>query len=176
MALLRALGPQVGTNLGLNHAKRARRFGRPDLAAAIYAEDVAVVGTVEPSGTLPDLLEGLAEVAALAGTAPGPERAAQLFGAAEALRGAGGSPRSADAEPERDRALAALRAQLGEAAFTAALQAGRSMTLEATIAAALAEDAEPSRSPRPRASGAGTIARPRRTRRWTRPTSASPRP
>src|SRR5262249_18105533 len=141
LALLGSLGPRVGSNFGPNNAKQARRLGRPDLAAAIYAEDVAVVGAVGPIALLPDLLEGLAEVAALAGTAPGPERAARLLGAAEALRATGGSPSPAGAEAERERALAALRAQLGEAAFSAAFQAGRSMTIEAIVAAALAADA-----------------------------------
>jgi predicted ATPase/DNA-binding SARP family transcriptional activator len=142
LALLKLQAPRIGTSLGLTYARQARRMGLFDLAVASYTDDIAVVGVVGPREALPDLLEGLAELAALAGTAPGPERAARLFGAAEVLRAAGGSPPPAEAEGER--ALAALRAQLGELAFTAALQAGRSMTIEASIAAALEEDVESS--------------------------------
>ena len=67
------------------------------------------------------------------------EQAAALWGAAEALRGEIGSPLSPDEREEQARAVAAVRQDLAEAAFTAAWARGRAMTLEQAISFALAE-------------------------------------
>ncbi len=66
-------------------------------------------------------------------------RAARLYGAAEALREAIGSPLPPSARAPHERSLAAARALLGEADFTAAWAEGRALTMEAAITEALSE-------------------------------------
>jgi hypothetical protein len=66
--------------------------------------------------------------------------AARLFGAAEALRAAIGSPIPPIERAEYERAVAASRTALGEAAFAAAWAEGRAMTLERAVEFALAAD------------------------------------
>jgi non-specific serine/threonine protein kinase len=66
-----------------------------------------------------------------------PERAARLIGAAErAFEAIGVGPQPADV-PEYERYIAAVRAQLDESAFEAALAEGRAMTVEQAVAYAL---------------------------------------
>jgi non-specific serine/threonine protein kinase len=67
-----------------------------------------------------------------------PARAARLLGAAEAARERIGARYWFDERESYERALAATRAQLGEAAFSAAWAEGQALTLEQAIAAALA--------------------------------------
>ena len=77
--------------------------------------------------------EWLAGVAALAAACEAPESAARLFGAAEGLRDALGH---AFVLPERaafERGADAARMALGEAAFTAASDAGRALALEQAL-------------------------------------------
>lgn len=84
-------------------------------------------------------LEGLAELASRRGQ---PERAAELFGAAEAPRGLGVGFyfSTVDAAGYRRR-IGTLRSQLGEAAFRSAWTRGRALTLEqARELAALSPD------------------------------------
>ena len=59
-----------------------------------------------------------------------PPKAAWIFGAAEALREASGVPLSPVERRDHDQQAAALRAALGEAAFTAAWAEGRAMPLQ----------------------------------------------
>ena len=79
-------------------------------------------------------LEGLACIAAGGG---GAERAARLFGAAEALREAAGYQQAPRARSLRELYLAAARSQVGEAAWVEAWEEGRSLTFEEAIAYAL---------------------------------------
>ena len=72
-------------------------------------------------------LEGLAGVALVSGQH---ERAARLFGAAEALRAVAGTPQWPIDQPGHARDVAAVRAMLGEDAFAAAWAGGRAMTAE----------------------------------------------
>ncbi len=65
------------------------------------------------------------------------QRAARLFGAAEALREPIGSVIDLVDQPEYERQLAILRAQLDEATFAAAWAEGRTMTMEQAIEYAL---------------------------------------
>jgi predicted ATPase len=81
-------------------------------------------------------LERFAGLAAGQGRA---ERAAQLFGAAEALRETIGRPIPAGDRADYDRDVTAARLQLAEATFAAAWATGRTMTIEDAIAYALEE-------------------------------------
>jgi hypothetical protein len=83
-------------------------------------------------------LEGLACISAAEGEA---ERAARLFGAAEALREAVGYQHTPEEDPWRGPYLASARSRLGEEAREEALAEGRAMTLERAIAYALGEGA-----------------------------------
>jgi tetratricopeptide (TPR) repeat protein len=79
-------------------------------------------------------LEGLAGVAAAQGQA---ERAARLFGAAEAVREAIGAPAPVPERVDYEGSKVAVRAALGEEAFAAAWAAGRALTWEQAVALAL---------------------------------------
>jgi len=80
-------------------------------------------------------LAGLGSAAALDEE---PERAAHLWGAAEGLRVAIGARPALATRATYERALAIVRAQLGEGAFAAGWAAGQALPLESAIAEALA--------------------------------------
>jgi predicted ATPase/DNA-binding XRE family transcriptional regulator len=82
-------------------------------------------------------LDGLARVAAVQRR---PERAARLLGASAALREEMGTPLMPIARADRDHAMNAARAALGEDAFAAAWDEGHAITLEESIAGALDDD------------------------------------
>jgi tetratricopeptide (TPR) repeat protein len=83
---------------------------------------------------------GLAEtLEGIAGVMPQADRAAQLLGAAQALREAIGAPVPPVERADADRQTAHLRAQLGENGFTAAWSEGQAMPLEQAIGQALEE-------------------------------------
>ncbi len=71
-----------------------------------------------------------------------PSRAAQLFGAAEALREKLGTPLFPIERKEYEAYLAAVRAQLDDSAFNAAWNEGRAMTMEQAIGLAMESSAD----------------------------------
>jgi len=79
-------------------------------------------------------IEGLACAAAAGGAA---ERAARLFGAAEALREAAGNQQATRAHSLREPYLAAARARVDEATWSAAWEKGRTMEFEGAVVYAL---------------------------------------
>lgn len=81
---------------------------------------------------------GLEDLAALAAALDQGERAAGLLGAAIALRTSIGSPQPVPERHATERAVAAVRAALGEAAWAAAFAAGESLPLPQAIADAIA--------------------------------------
>jgi non-specific serine/threonine protein kinase len=76
-------------------------------------------------------------LAGMAGEIGQPVRAAQLFGAAEALRESIGLSQQADERAAYDRSIAVVHAQLDAAAFAAAWAEGRAMSVEQAIDDAL---------------------------------------
>jgi predicted ATPase/class 3 adenylate cyclase len=86
-------------------------------------------------------LDGIAEcfdgIAAIAAAQSKAEHAARLFGAAESLRDSTKMSLTPTYRDERDRKVAAVRAQLDEATFNAAWNEGRAMTMEEAVAYAL---------------------------------------
>jgi non-specific serine/threonine protein kinase len=74
------------------------------------------------------------------------ERAAKLYGAAEALRRAVGAPLSPVDLPDHEHSLAAARAQLEEAVWEEAWAEGQAMTIEEAVEYALFEE-EPTAPP-----------------------------
>src|SRR5579859_524827 len=81
-------------------------------------------------------LAGLAGVAALD---EAPQRAARLWGAAEALRQSIGARQAPATRVTRERLMATAREQLGQEAFAAAWAEGQKMTMDEAIALALPE-------------------------------------
>ncbi len=82
-------------------------------------------------------LEGLACISAAEGDA---ERAARLFGAAEALREAVGDKHTPEEDDMREPYLAAARSRLDEATWEASWAEGRAMSMEQAIGYALSEE------------------------------------
>ena len=115
-------------------------YGQGDYAAAraSYAESLTLCREIGDKMFIVYDLLGLAGVAA----EPGEDmrRAAQLAGAAEALRAAIGLTVEPFERGIYERAVAAAQAALGEEAFAAAFAAGQRMTLDEAVAYALGEE------------------------------------
>jgi non-specific serine/threonine protein kinase len=130
VALGRSVGNAWGVGIALQDlAQVERERGRELRAAALFAECLAVAQEIADSRRVAECLEGFAELAFGAGQA---ERAARLFGAAQVLRDTNGSAIHASS-------LAGVRQALGEAAFTAAWQAGLDLPIAQAIAESLAQ-------------------------------------
>lgn len=91
---------------------------------------------IEDKKGITQVLEGLARTAVSQDQV---ERAARLFGAAEALRKAIGTPIPPSDRGEYDQSVASVRARLGEETFAAAWEESRAMSMEETINYALEE-------------------------------------
>ncbi len=137
LALKRELGDNLGIAIALvNMGPLA--CAQNDYAAArtFLLECLMLLRTLGAKRVICYALEGCAE---LARSQQQMERAVRLWGAAESLREAIGSPLPPNEREEHKRALAAVREALDEKAFTAASAAGRAMTLEQAIEYALQE-------------------------------------
>jgi non-specific serine/threonine protein kinase len=106
--------------------------GDDKAARALYEESLALAREVDHKGLTASGMEGLAVVVASKGELAW---AAQLWGAAEALRTATGMPLPPVERADYERAVATARAQLGERVFVARWSKGRSMTAEQALAA-----------------------------------------
>jgi tetratricopeptide (TPR) repeat protein len=123
-------GSSAGVLEVLGHAALA--LGAHATAGRRYKETLAVCReSSTDQGIIAYAIEGVAELAAVQGR---PERAARLCGAGAAL---GADPFWLYDPRREERIIAAVRAQLDEAAFAAAWAAGRALTLEQAIAEAL---------------------------------------
>jgi hypothetical protein len=141
LALSRAMGAKsfIAVSLhSLGHV--ALHQGDSRRAETLFAEGLALGRELghqqEPPGRSPEVyiaefLAGLAGVAAVDGA---PDRAARLFGAAEAPLRASGHRIDLVDQGEYERNLAAVRAQMDTEAFAAAWAEGQAMTLEQAIA------------------------------------------
>ncbi len=118
----------------------------PQLSAAVHAQgdDARAAALLcealmlqQQQGNAHRIAESLEGFARLAVAQRGATRAAQLWGAAAALRAISGAPLPPADCVAYDQATATLRAQLDEATFAAAWATGRSLTLEQAIAYAL---------------------------------------
>jgi predicted ATPase/DNA-binding SARP family transcriptional activator len=102
-------------------------------ARQYFAQGLAIVTRVGNMNCLPDLLEGMAGVAAIQRQ---PVRAARLLGAAEGLRAALEANRARVADAYYRRILSATRAQLTEQALQDAWRAGRGLSAKQALAEA----------------------------------------
>jgi transposase len=135
LTIFRELGGAMGSAAVLhNQGYVALHQGNDAQAAALFGQSLALFREMGDKQGIAKCLEGLASVAGAVGQ---PERAARLWGAAEILWGPGGW-RSPAERAAYDRSVAAARAQIELAAFTAAWAWGRAMYLEQAIAEASA--------------------------------------
>ena len=104
-----------------------------DFVAArdLYQEIFPILQRIHYQELIPSCLEGLATVAAEQG---GSLWAARLWGAAEALREALGTPVPPVYRLDYERVVAKARAQPGSETFARAWAQGRTMTLEQAVA------------------------------------------
>jgi predicted ATPase len=100
-------------------------------AAELLHESLRLAWQTRRPRTIAYVLEGLAEVAQAERRA---DAAARLYGAAAALRERAGVAIMLDDSADYDRRVAEVRTALGEEAFAAAWEAGRSTPLERVIA------------------------------------------
>ena len=115
----------------LGHAlRRGRRFPQ---ALAIYRDTIGGWVHLGHRGAVASQLENFGYVAAELGKS---ERATRLLAAADAIREAAEQPRAFDEEPEHASFLERLRADLEPAAFDAAWDAGRKLSLIDAVALA----------------------------------------
>jgi len=137
LALNREVGDIGGIASALHClARLARAEGNLERARALYRAGLDA-GSQAVTAGLAYVLDGMAGVAVAEGRM---ERAARLWGAVAALcvaRQVPPPPPIAPAQQERD--LAAARAALGPAAFTAAWTAGGELSLERALAEAMDE-------------------------------------
>jgi tetratricopeptide (TPR) repeat protein len=103
-------------------------------AEACFAESLALWKALGNGRRMTECLEGLAATAGAQGRA---ERACRLFGAAAALREAGGWVLDPVYRADHAHHVAAVRGALAEEAFAAAWAEGRGMSLERAVALAL---------------------------------------
>jgi non-specific serine/threonine protein kinase len=137
LAIFRELGDKTGiaySLLGLGDLARAQ--GDCGAARALIQESLAIFRALADKAAIVIDLEGLAAVAAAQAQS---ERAACLFGAAEALRELLGAPLPPADRAEHDRSVAAAGTALGEAAFATAWAEGRAMSWDEAACVALHE-------------------------------------
>ena len=135
LALGRELGDYVATLYILRSLGQiAGQRGDHATATAYLRERLLVSRRVEDPWNVADALEGLAWVA---GAQRQAERAARLYGAAEAVRESHGLLLSGERRARRERRAHIPGDALGEGRFMAAWTAGRTMTLDEAIAYAL---------------------------------------
>ncbi len=136
LAVRRTLGDQRGVAVTLfNLGQVLLGQGDGQQATDFYLESLALSRTLGDQRGLPDCLVGLGGAAAITGQ---PERAARLFGAAEILYQESVPRLEYPDQIQFERSVAAVRDQLGEAAYATCHAAGRAMALEAVMAEASA--------------------------------------
>jgi tetratricopeptide (TPR) repeat protein len=135
LALCREFGSQIVLSAPLhNLGFVALQRGEDAHAEAYFAEGLEVARQLRDEEEIGACLAGLAGVAGARGHF---ERAAQLFGVMEALRAANVESLDRANQIVYDRSMAAVRAQIDEAAFAAAWIEGQAMSLDQAIAYAL---------------------------------------
>jgi predicted ATPase/class 3 adenylate cyclase len=133
--LYRGRGRKGALQVALNNLGWAALI-RSDLqgSEALFMQSLVLCREMGDKLTGSECIEGFACAAVTKGEA---ERAARLFGAAEALREAAGYQQAIRARSLREPYLAAARSKVDGAAWTIAWENGRSMTFEDAVAYAL---------------------------------------
>jgi len=138
VALLRELGARGDVALNLCNlgwmALLQDDLGR---AADLYRESLSLSWDAGLNPLIQSVFEGFACVAGAKGEA---ERAARLWGAAQALHETKGIPRDTDFLAEADARISAVRSGMGEEAWGEAWRKGPAMTLDEAVSYALEEE------------------------------------
>jgi tetratricopeptide (TPR) repeat protein len=113
----------------------ARRRGKVSVAQTYFLDSLAAFQAIDHRASICYVLDGLAELATVQNQMP---RAAQLFGAADAVRQSIGVVLLPIERVECARHLSAVRQALGDEAFAAQLSAGGALTMTEAIQQALA--------------------------------------
>ena len=121
------------SNLGLVAFAQGDSQGARDC----FDESLALYRTLGDPGGLAACLDGLAGVHAASGDA---QRAAQLLGAADALRESTGEPVQPTDRDDHERFVAAAGERLDDASFAAARASGARLSTDEAIELALARD------------------------------------
>ncbi|HEY3111456.1 MAG TPA: tetratricopeptide repeat protein [Chloroflexota bacterium] len=160
LELFRELDDPRGVGFALNNLGLvAIGLGDPARATALLEESLAVYQELGDRRNAAECLEGLARAAAAADR---PEGAARLFGAAEALRETIGAPLLPLDRGPYERAVARVRAALGDGPLAEAWAAGRSRPLADVLADAPARGV--AAAPATRSAGRGLAVLTRRER------------
>jgi non-specific serine/threonine protein kinase len=133
------LQPDLDDEWGLAYSMQilgrvALHHGERSTARSHFSESLSIWRKPGVKRWIAECLEGLGRVAA---EEEDPAQAVRLFGAAELLREATGSPMPPVLRADFDSYVVAAQASLGETAFKAAWAEGRAMTLEQAIETAL---------------------------------------
>jgi tetratricopeptide (TPR) repeat protein len=139
VALLRELGSRIDVSIGL-HNLGWMALLRDDLgrAADLYRECLSLRWDTDGLPLIAQsALEGFACVAGAEGDV---ERAARLWGAAQALHETQGIPRDPDFLAEADARISAVRTGMGEEMWEETFSKGREMTLDEAVSYALEEE------------------------------------
>jgi predicted ATPase len=137
LAAHRRMGGQRGLGAALAAVGRLRLAQNdPCAARAVFAESIAIRRARCDRLGIAECLEGLASAAVATGQH---EAAAQMLGAAGAIREALGTPLPPVDRADSARLAAAITAALGEERAARAEAAGRAMTLDDAVCAALAQ-------------------------------------
>lgn len=124
------LGDAAGEALARHQLARVELFdGRPDEAARLFTDALARRHELRLHGDVALSLEGVAQAVA----APAAELAAELLGAAEAVRDRHGVPMPASCAETRSAARDGSLAELGERGYARAHAVGRVATLDVMI-------------------------------------------
>ncbi|MGH2617353.1 MAG: ATP-binding protein, partial [Thermomicrobiales bacterium] len=135
LAVFRQIGQLWGIAVTLGYlGLLASAMGEPEEAAEAFREALPIFGAL---GVIEGLSETIANVAVLAHTMGQLEPAARLIGAAAGMNEALGARPTHPERDFREPSAAAGRAALGPEAFAQALDAGRALTREQSIAEAL---------------------------------------
>ncbi len=138
LTIYRRLGHQIGISEALAHLGHALIQQREYAGARrLFEESLSLERRLE---NLPLLSRGLEGLAAVAAGQRQFLRAVQLWGAEQGMRDALGIPLAPGSKPGHEEKFAAALASLGEAAFTAAWDAGRAMTPDGAVEYALSQD------------------------------------
>jgi predicted ATPase/DNA-binding CsgD family transcriptional regulator len=143
LELLRKRGRKDSLHVALDNLGWAALLqGDHERARSYYEEGLTICKELGDKMIASESLEGMACISA----SDGGERAAKMFGAAQALCEAVGYHHTPEEAALREPYLATTRSRLGEAAWEEALAQGRAMRLEEAIEYALSEE-EPSATP-----------------------------
>jgi DNA-binding CsgD family transcriptional regulator len=147
--LFRGFGDRYGTSLALSNLGVAR-LNLGDLAGAdaALAESLAICVELGDTAGIAESIEGLALLAAASGAAA---EAARRLGAASVLREEVHSPLPPADRRSLDRAVASIRAALGDAVFRASWEEGGALSRDEMVATALRPTPIDARGPAPSA-------------------------